>query len=167
MAAILQFKGEIDSSKPEKSKSVIRHAVFSSILSNKKKFSSEYNEVVIASDGRKYWRKDVFPYYKASRATDRENSDIDWGFVFETLTEIREDIKANFPYRVLHIEGCEADDIIAVISKWTQENYIDDNVLFPEPKKVLIISEDQDFYQLLQYKNISIFHPRKKILVVG
>lgn len=162
MAAILQFKGEIDPSKPEKSKSVIRHAVLSSILSNKKKFSSEYNEVVIASDGRNYWRKDIFPYYKASRKTDREASDIDWGFVFETLTEIREDIKANFPYRVLHIEGCEADDIIAVLCKWTQENYIDDNVLFPEPKKTLIVSADKDFKQLHCYKNIRQYAPAFK-----
>lgn len=158
----MQIKDEIDPSTPEKSKSAIKHAVLSSILSNKKKFYKEYGELVIASDGRNYWRKSIFPYYKASRATDRAASTIDWKFVFEVLTEMREDMRDNFPYKVLHIEACEADDVIAVISKWTQKNYLDDNVLFPEPKKTLLISADKDFKQLHCYENIRQYAPAYK-----
>lgn len=158
----MQFKNEIDSSNPDKSRNVIKHAIFSSILSNKKKFSSEYSEVVIASDGKNYWRKDIFPYYKASRSVDRDASAIDWKFVFEVMGEIREDLKECFPYRVINLEGCEADDIIAVICKWTQENYINDNVLFPEPKKTIIVSGDKDFKQLHRYKNIRQYAPVDK-----
>ena len=162
LANIFAFAKELDSSNPEASKSIIRHAVLSSILHHKKTFYKEYGELVIACDGRNYWRKDVFPFYKASRKATRDASDIDWKFVFETLSEIREDLRDVFPYKVLHLEGCEADDIIAVICKWTQENYLDGNVLYPEPKKTLILSSDKDFKQLHCYKNVRQYAPVAK-----
>lgn len=162
LANIFTFSADIDSAKPEYSKDIIRHAVISSILYNKMKFSEEYGELVITCDGGKYWRKDVFPHYKASRKATRDASDIDWKFVFETLDEVRKDLSEIFPYKVLHLEGCEADDIIAVLCKWTQENYLDNNVLFPEPKKTLILSSDKDFKQLHCYKNIRQYAPAMK-----
>lgn len=162
LANIFTFAKEIDPSNPDPSKSIIRHAILSSILHHKKTFSSEYGELVIACDGRNYWRKDIFPYYKASRKSTRDASDIDWKFVFEVLSEIREDLRDIFPYKILHLEGCEADDIIAVICKWTQENYLDDNVLYPEPKKTSILSSDKDFKQLHCYKNVRQYAPVAK-----
>lgn len=165
LSGVFQFMKEINPKNPEKSKDIIRHAILSSILSNKKKYTQEYGELVITADGNNYWRKDKFEFYKANRKTSRDASDIDWKFIFEILSETREDLKENFPYKVLHIEGCEADDIIAVLCKWTQENDLTDNVLFSEAKKTLILSSDHDFAQLHQYDNIRQWAPAQKKFV--
>ena len=162
LASIFQFMGDITPDNPENSKNIIRHSIISSILYNKMKFSGEYGELVIASDGRNYWRKEKFPYYKANRKTTRDASSVDWKFVFEIISEVREDIKQAFPYKLLNLDGIEADDIIAVLAKWTQDNYTDGNVLFPSPKKTLILSSDKDFKQLHQYSNIRQYSPAQK-----
>lgn len=162
LSSIFQFMGEISADKPEHSKNIIRHSLISSILYNKIKFSSDYGELVIASDGRNYWRKEKFPYYKASRKTTRDASGIDWKFIFGVIAEVREEIKQTFPYKVLNLDGIEADDIIAIICKWTQENYIDSNVIFPSPRKTLILSSDKDFKQLHRYSNIRQYSPAQK-----
>src|SRR6185312_357139 len=86
-----------------------RHMVLNTIRANRVKFK-EYDQVVIATDA-KSWRKDVFPFYKANRKTDRDKSGFDWNEIFASLHKIREEIKANFPYRVIYVEGAEADDI--------------------------------------------------------
>ena len=54
------------------------------------------------------------------------------------------------PYKVVAIEGCEADDIIGVISK----NY--------NTEPILIVSSDKDFIQLQRFKNISQWSPLTK-----
>ena len=43
---------------------LLRHMVINTLRSYKVKFGREYGEMVIACDNRKYWRKQVFPYYK-------------------------------------------------------------------------------------------------------
>ena len=79
---IFAFQTEIVRSlkdnKPEEAVNIIRHAVLSSIKYYKKKYTKEYGQMVIACDGRNYWRKEVFAYYKAGRAKTREKSDLDW-----------------------------------------------------------------------------------------
>lgn len=162
LGSIFQFMGELNADNPKHSKSVIRHSLISSILYYKTKFSPDYGDLVIASDGKNYWRKDKFPYYKAGRKTTRDASGIDWKFIFELIAEVREEIKEAFPYKLINLDGIEADDIIAVLCKWTQENYTDGNVLFPSPKKTLILSSDKDFKQLHQYSNITQFSPAQK-----
>ena len=44
---------------------LLRHMVINTIRSHHVKFKDEYGELVIACDHKHYWRKDVFPYYKA------------------------------------------------------------------------------------------------------
>jgi 5'-3' exonuclease, N-terminal resolvase-like domain/T4 RNase H, C terminal len=150
----MTMQSELKTDDAAKKKDLIRHIAISSIKSYKKKYSKDYGDVVIASDGRGYWRKDFFPHYKASRKKGREASDLDWKFIFETLNEIREDIKKYFPYRVVHVDKCEADDVIAVLSLETQE--------FGKHEPVMIISSDKDFKQLQKYDNVSQFSPYLK-----
>lgn len=119
---------------------IIRHCVLSSIKAYKSKYSSKYGEVVICCDGRNYWRKSIFPYYKENRKRTRDESDLDWGLIFSTLSTIREDLKEYFPYKVMHFDECEADDIIATLTTNTLE--------FGKAEPVLIISSDKDFKQL-------------------
>lgn len=131
---------------------LLRHMILNSIRSYNAKFRNEYGEMVIACDGYKYWRKDIFPFYKANRRKDREASEIDWNSVFEVLNKVRDELREFFPYRVIHIDVAEADDIIGTLC----EKY--GNGM----EKILIISGDKDFKQLQQYFRVSQYDPVKK-----
>ena len=155
IASILAFGKDLRvGGDAHKQKDLIRHVALSSIKSYKKKYGKKYGDIVIACDGRGYWRKEAFKYYKAQRAAGREESDLDWGMVFDTLSEIRDDLKQHFPYKVLHLDRCEADDVIAVLAKLTQE--------FGRFEEVMVVSSDKDFKQLLQYDNVAQFSPMLK-----
>lgn len=130
---------------------LIRHMVLNSLRMYRGKFKEEYGELVIACDNRKYWRKEIFPYYKAGRKKSREESDLDWTAVFETLNIIRDELKQYFPYKVIDIEGAEADDIIGTLAQ-----------KYSAHEKVLVLSGDKDFMQLQRYKNVSQFSPVMK-----
>lgn len=166
LANIFQFQSDLkkDSSSPD-AINIIRHAVLTGIKSYKKKYGSEYGEVVIACDGTQYWRRDIFPYYKAGRKKAREKSDLDWKLIFNTISDIRDDLSQHFPYKVLHFNHIEADDIIAVLSKWTQTNGMMDLGMFEEKQPTMIISSDGDFIQLHKYDNVRQWNPMMKKLV--
>ena len=121
LATILTFQRELRGTEDEV-KNLIRHVTLSTIKSYKKKYGKEYGQIVIACDGRKYWRKEIFEHYKAGRKKARDASDLDWKLIFDTLSEMREDLVKYFPYKVVHVERAEADDIIAVMTKWVQSN---------------------------------------------
>tara|TARA_B110000495_G_scaffold86485_1_gene74518 strand:+ start:160 stop:996 length:837 start_codon:yes stop_codon:yes gene_type:complete len=134
---------------------LIRHQVLNSIRGFKSRFS-KYGELVICCDDKNYWRKKIFPYYKASRKKTREESSLDWAAIFNTLHTIKAEIKDNLPYAVLQVESAEADDIIAVmVERYSNE-------------KIMIVSGDKDFSQLQRYKNVSQYSPiTKKFIKVG
>ena len=134
----------------------------STIKSYKKKYGKEYGQVVICCDGRKYWRKDHFPHYKASRKKNRDASHLDWKLIFDTLSEMRQDLAEYFPYKVIHVDRAEADDVIAVLTKWVQDNELVQEGLVEESQKVLILSSDKDFKQLQLYPNVKQWSPMQK-----
>ena len=115
--------------------------ILSSLLMYKQKFGSEYGELVICCDSPKSWRKDVFPFYKANRKSYRENSDFDWKKIFLILNKIRNELRESFPYRVIEVDGAEADDIIGQFSLNAKQ-------------PVLILSSDKDFIQLQSNPNV-------------
>jgi len=141
---------------------LIRHMVLSSILSYRQKFSPEYGELIFCADDKKYWRKSVFPFYKANRKKMRDSSKFDWGLIFNTLNKIRDELKTQFPYRVIQADGAEADDVIATMVKYTQTNELVKEGLDVCAQKVLIISGDKDFFQLQKYKNVTQYSPIQK-----
>jgi len=143
---------------------LLRHMILNSLRGYKQKFGNEFGDLVIACDNHKYWRRDVFPYYKAGRKKAREESGHDWKAIFETLTMIRNEIDEFFPYKVVNVEGAEADDIIAVLAEWSQTNDLANPNPFTEgdPKPFLIVSGDHDFIQLQRYKNVKQFSPIQK-----
>jgi len=147
LATILTFQRELKGSESEV-KNLIRHVVLSTIKSYKKKYGKEYGQIVIATDGRKYWRKEVFAHYKASRKKNRDASDLNWKLIFDTMSEIRDDIAKYFPYKVVSYDRAEADDIIAVLTEYVQSNELIQEGLMEEAQKVLILSSDKDFKQL-------------------
>ena len=127
---------------------LVRHMVLNSLRAHKVKFSAEYGEMVIACDDKNYWRKQVYPYYKANRKKEREASELDWNTLFESLNNIRQELKDYFPYKVIQVEHAEADDIIAVLVK--EYNHLG---------KLLILSGDKDFGQLQKYPNVTQYSP--------
>jgi len=68
---------------------LVRHMVLNYLCSYRRKFFTDYGELVIACDNRNYWRKSLFPYYKAHRKKNREDSGFDWNEIFRCLNEIK------------------------------------------------------------------------------
>jgi hypothetical protein len=136
---------------------MIRHMTLNSLRMYKQKFGEKYGDMVLACDGPGNWRRSAFPQYKANRKKGRSESDFDWNTAFTIMNRIREEIKENFPYHVVHIEGCEADDIIGTLVERTQD--------FGNFEDVMIVSSDGDFKQLQKYDNISQFSPLTKKFV--
>mgnify|MGYP003643705348 CR=1 FL=1 len=66
----------INSDVDEIEEDMVRHIVLNTLRIYKKRFQSEYGELVLTYDGGKYWRKDIFPYYKAARKEKQNNSHI-------------------------------------------------------------------------------------------
>ena len=141
------------------SEDLVRHMVLNSLRSYKTKFSKDFGELVLCYDDKHCWRKDYFPYYKQNRKKARSESSLDWNELFDILTKIQNELEENFPYKVLKINGAEADDIIAILS----------NKISSTPnlyEEILIISGDKDFIQLHQSNNVKQYSPTLKKFVV-
>ena len=113
------------------------------------KYRDEYGQMIVCCDSGAVWRKKIFPYYKASRAKSRSESSIDWNEFFGLLNQIRDEIRDHLPYKVIHLQGAEADDVIATLTKFASE-------------KVMIVSSDHDFVQLQKYAKVEQFSPMTK-----
>lgn len=135
---------------------LVRHLSLNIIRGHVRMFKQEYGEVVLCCDNKTYWRKEYFPFYKANRKKNRDKSDLDWNLIFSILSKIKEELKMYFPYKVIDVDGAEADDIIGTLTPrhCTSE-------------KVLIISSDGDFLQLQQYGNVKQYNPTQKKFIVS
>ncbi len=130
----------------EMSEDMLRHMILNSVRNYQKKYSGDYGEITLCTDAANPWRRDFYPQYKANRKKSREADDKDWGMIFDTLHKVKMEIKENFPYRYMYVEKCEADDIIAVLTKHAKED-------------VLIVSGDKDFQQLHKYPYVTQWSP--------
>ena len=145
MAQIANQKGKLE-------ESLIRHMVLNIIRTHVKNFKNEYGEIVLCCDNRKYWRKEFFPFYKAGRKKTREKSDLDWHLIFDILAKLKQELKENFPYKVIDVDGAEADDIIGTLVP-----------IYAPHQKILILSSDGDFLQLQMYgSNVKQYNPSQK-----
>lgn len=129
---------------------LVRHMVLNSIRSSRMKFSDKFGDLVICCDDKNFWRRDIFPEYKAHRKKDREKSLIDWNEIFLALNQIREELKSIFPYRVVQSPKAEADDIIAVICAERLDG------------PTLILSGDKDLIQLQRFSGVEQWSPITK-----
>ena len=144
--------------KPVVEEDLLRHTILNSIRMFRNKFTKDYGEMVICCDDKNNWRKEVFPEYKANRRKNRENDITDWKTLFELLHEMREELTKYFPYKVMHIDSAEADDIIGVLVEERQGM---------ECSPTLILSSDKDFIQLQKYQGVRQWSPLQKKFVVG
>lgn len=145
MAQIANQKGKLD-------EHLIRHMILNIIRTHVKNFKGEYGDIILCCDNRKYWRKEYFPFYKAGRKKTREKSDLDWHLIFDMLAKFKVELRENFPYKVIDVEGAEADDIIGTLVPRHAPH-----------EKILILSSDGDFLQLQQYGvNVKQYNPSQK-----
>ena len=136
--------------------SMCRHMVLNSIRMYKTKFGAEYGKMVIACDSTNYWRRQLFPYYKANRKKSQAASELDWKAIFECLNKIRDEITEYFPYTTIRTDTAEADDVIATLCR----EYGNTN------EKILILSGDKDFQQLQRFMNVKQYNPVMKKFVI-
>lgn len=147
------------------SEGLVRHMVLNSLRSYRNKFYKDYGELVLCYDSKHYWRRKEFPYYKGTRKKDREKSSLDWNEIFEVLNRIRDEIQEFLPYKVIEVDGAEADDVIAsLVVDQAYRNIRLQNNMQPA-QKVLILSGDKDFQQLQRYRFVSQYNPIQKKFV--
>jgi hypothetical protein len=134
---------------------LVRHMILNILRMHIRNFRKDYGDVVLCCDNRKYWRKEYFPFYKAGRKKTREKSDLDWHLIFDMLAKFKLELKENFPYKVIDVEGAEADDIIGTLVP-----------IYAPHQKILILSSDGDFLQLQNYgSNVKQYNPAQKKFV--
>jgi|TARA_R110001583_G_scaffold1042_3_gene8950 5'-3' exonuclease len=139
---IIKQKSELDMN-------MLRHMILNSYRMYRKKFHKKYGELVICHDAGNYWRKDIFPNYKQNRKKKMKSSDVDWREIFNAMSNLREELKENLPYKNMLVDRTEADDIIAILSKMSSE-------------EVMIVSSDKDLTQLLVHSNVKQYSPTKR-----
>jgi len=135
---------------------LVRHMILNILRMHIRNFRKEYGDVVLCCVNRKYWRKEYFPFYKAGRKKTREKSDLDWHMIFDMLAKFKVELKENFPYKVIDVEGAEADDIIGTLTP-----------IYSAHEKILILSSDGDFLQLQNYKDVKQYNPAQKKYVIS
>jgi 5'-3' exonuclease len=110
-------------------------------------FKDDINEVILAVDFPKSWRKLYWNRYKESRKPARDKSPVDWNIFHDELNKFRLEIEHHLPFKILSTQYAEADDIIGIICRERQESYT-------------IISTDEDYLQLCS-DNVKIYNPNK------
>lgn len=115
-----------------------KHYIFEDLFSIQNEFSDKFGDLVICVDNAAtgYWRKDVYPGYKANRKRGREKSEINFKEVFEHIDDIINQMRQNLPWKVIDVPRAEADDIMLVLAKE-----------YSQYEKVLIHSPDKDMIQ--------------------
>ena len=141
MAQLKYNEGEVD-------EKLLRHMILNTLKTYIRNHGENMGEVVLCADEKNNWRKKYYPFYKINRKRTRDKSGLDWNLFFDVLHKVREEIKENFPWKMMQVEGCEADDIIAVLTKH-----------YAPHEEVLIISGDKDFQQLQKYPSVTQWSP--------
>lgn len=167
MSCVVQFKKDLEKKPPDELKGIIFHMVLNSLIAYRKKFKS-YGDMVIAVDGRNNWRKQVFPYYKGNRKKSRDEDSFDWNEIWKIFDELYVGIKDGFPWKIIKVDVAEGDDVIAIVTKHVTEksnDFVWGEETSKEDEKVIVISSDGDFKQLLKNPLVSQYCHKKKKLV--
>jgi len=133
---------------------LLRHMILNSLRLYRNQYKEQFGELVLCCDGKNNWRRGYYPQYKANRKKKREEDSFDWERAFDIMHRVKEEIFDNFPYKVIQVDECEADDIIGTLCENTQE--------FGQYEDVMIISADKDFLQLQRYPNVRQYSPLMK-----
>jgi len=127
-----------------------RFLMMNSFFAAIKQFNPD--KVIFAIDHKHNWRKEIYKDYKGQRKEARRKSSIDFEKFYPVMDSFLTDFKKVFGniYSIKN-EGCEADDIIAVLCREKMMNM-----------KKIIITTDNDMIQLLKIPKVKIYNPVKK-----
>lgn len=119
--------------------------VLREIMALREQFST--SRTAFCFDVGKPWRSLDCPEYKSGREEDENRR-----AVREQLTKLRKDYLPSLGFQnILWQKGYEADDVIA-------------KVIEDRPKRTfIVVSADQDLFQLLRGERVLIWNPHKKI----
>jgi len=121
--------------------------------------ASEFGEVILCHDSSSCWREEVFPYYKYSRKESRK-TDSNTDDRYAIINQLRDEVAVELPFKNMKVEGAEADDIIAVLTRLHTG-------LKCKPEPIVIVSADKDFKQLHDDTNVKQFdYFRRKYIEV-
>ena len=102
---------------------LVRHMVLNSLRGYRNKFAGDYGELVICCDDKNYWRKRIFPYYKANRKNTRKPMLLEYAKEY-MREKFRATSKANL----------EADDYMGILAL-----SFPDSVIWSEDKDLMTI----------------------------
>lgn len=130
----------------------VLYGVFGAIMQLEGEFPKA--RMVFAFDkGRKSHRRTLYTPYKKRRRTKTEAEKQKYKDLYKQINILRKKYLKKIGFRnVLSKSGFEADDIIARLCQSLRRD------------KVIIISSDEDFYQLLTTDNVSMWNPRTKAM---
>lgn len=144
----------ISAPNPEEHVGLVLHTVFNMISKMYRRFQPDH--LVVALEGRS-WRYNLYPEYKSARKVKKTQAtpkEIEIDNAVNTafnnfMTFLKEDTRCS----VLQNYNAEADDLIA--------RFV---VMHPDDK-VVLVSSDMDFIQLLKNDNLTIYDGIKDCLI--
>lgn len=140
---------EIESDTENPNVSLWKYFTIDSIY--KSLFKGDVNEIILAVDDRKSWRKLYWERYKESRKGKRDTSKINWDVFHSEYRNFTDEIQHHLPFKILQVENAEADDIIGVLA-------LKDN------KEYVVISNDEDYLQLVSDR-VKLYNPQKMMFM--
>ena len=130
------------------------HSFFAGLLSTTNKIKQKYSNIdniVFVWDSRINNRKKLYSEYKANRKPKTLEEERDKTNHYSLLDQLKSSLKTLGDWANVSLEGYEADDLIAYFVK---DSAIDDTFV--------IISSDNDLYQLLSNRVIQYLPHRKE-----
>lgn len=129
---------QIGADGPRPAWDLMRYMIFEKMMDFISSHAPAGADVILAMDSPgDYWRRDIYPPYKADRSARREASGIDYKTAFRHFQALAADIETYLPWKTVSVPKCEADDVIYMTT-----------LLYPEG--VIINSADSDYIQLCQ-----------------
>lgn len=116
------------------------------------RFPETNRAIVLWDGGRSKWRKELYPDYKAQR--DYGSDDAEKKKAYEGLWTQMEELHNMLSVIGVHsikVQGYEADDLIALTSKYVANN---------TDEHVMVVSSDKDMLQLVS-DSTSVYSPYK------
>jgi 5'-3' exonuclease len=113
---------------------------------------TEATSMILAMEGKKCWRYEVFDQYKSHRKEEKAKAKMDFETYYPMFDSFCSLLRQYMPniYQI-KVPRAEGDDVVASITKHLTPDY-----------DVICVSTDRDFYQLLKYNGYKQYNPIKR-----
>ena len=158
-AVVYAMKIDIQKGSDDEIMHIIRNGTLSMLRSYKRKFRDYSGQMVVACDGSRYWRYDIFPEYKASRKEKRKDDDMPWDVIKPCIDQLIDELSDVMPYKFIRHHAAEADDVCAIIVEDVVNKTPITIGLEETVDAVLLVNKDKDVQQLLKHPNVRMHSP--------